>query len=73
MGQTAQFVDSGTAQAGLISFTSALSPTLSSIGSSFIIPRNLYPALNQAAIVEKNSVHRAGRTKLFNFLHSAPI
>lgn len=73
IGQTAQFVESGNAQAGLISFTSALTPTLSSIGSYFIIPRNLYPPLNQAAIVVKNSVQRTAAEKLLNFLLSAPI
>jgi len=73
IGQAAQFVDSGNAQAGLISFTSALTPTLSSIGSYYVIPRNLYPPIKQGAIVVKNSRQRTAAHKLLDFLLSPPI
>jgi molybdate transport system substrate-binding protein len=71
--QAAQFVESGNAQAGLISLTSALTPTLSSIGSYFIIPRNLYPPIAQAAVVVKNSAQHAAAQRLLEFLLSPPI
>ena len=43
--QAAQFVDSGNADAGLISLTSALTPRLSADGTYFVIPRDLYPPI----------------------------
>jgi molybdate transport system substrate-binding protein len=73
IGQAAQFVDSGNAQAGLLSLTSALTPTLSSVGSYFIFPRNLYPPINQGAVVVKNSAQQAAAHKLLEFLLSPPI
>lgn len=73
IGQAAQFVESGNAQAGLISLTSALTPTLSSIGSYYIIPRNLYPPIEQGAVVVKNSTQRAAAHKLLDFLLSPKI
>lgn len=73
IGQTAQFVQSGNAQAGLISLTAALTPTLSSIGSYFVIPRDLYPPVEQGAVVVKNSAQRAAAHKLLDFLLSPPI
>ena len=73
IGQAAQFVHSGNAQAGLISLTSALTPTLSSVGSYFEIPRTLYPPIDQAAVVVKNSAQRAAAHKLLEFLLTPPI
>lgn len=71
--QAAQFVQSGNAQAGLISLTAALTPALSSVGSYFVIPQNLYPSIEQGAVVVKNSARRAAAHKLLDFLLSPPI
>ncbi len=71
--QAAQFVDTGNADAGLISMTSALTPRLKADGTFFIIPRNLYPALRQAAVVLKGSSNRAAAQRLLDFVLSAPI
>jgi molybdate transport system substrate-binding protein len=71
--QAAQFVHSGNAQAGLISLTSALTPTLSSVGTYFLIPGDLYPPIEQGAVVVKKSAHAAAANKLLDFLLSAPI
>lgn len=73
IGQAAQFVQSGNAQAGLISLTAALTPTLSSIGSYFRIPRHLYPPIDQGAVVVKNSARSAAARRLLDFLLSPPI
>jgi molybdate transport system substrate-binding protein len=71
--QTAQFVDSGNADAGLISLTSALSPRLAAGGSFFVIPRKLYPPIEQGAvIISKTTQHDAAR-KLLDFLLSPPV
>ncbi|MGH9590984.1 MAG: molybdate ABC transporter substrate-binding protein [Terracidiphilus sp.] len=71
--QAAQFVESGNAKAGLISLTAALTPSLSAVGAYFVIPRNLYPPIEQGAVVVKNSAHNAAARRLLDFLLSPPI
>lgn len=71
--QAAQFVDSGNADAGLISLTSALTPQLASSGAYFVIPRNLYPPLEQGAVIVSNTTQRAAVHKLLDYLLSAPV
>lgn len=68
--QAAQFVDTGNADAGLISMTSALTPRLKADGSFFVLPRNLYPAIEQGVVVLKNAPQRAAAQKLLDFLLS---
>ena len=63
--QAAQFVDSGNADAGLISLTSALTPHLSLSGSYFVIPRDLYPPIQQGAVIVSKTTKRL---KLTSFL-----
>ena len=58
--QAAQFVQSGTAQAGLIALSLAVSPALSS-GKRWDIPREEYPTVEQAAVLlTASSNKRAG-------------
>ncbi|HUV70257.1 MAG TPA: molybdate ABC transporter substrate-binding protein [Terracidiphilus sp.] len=71
--QAAQFVDSGNADAGLISLTSALTPRLASSGIYFVIPRNLYPPIEQGAVILRNTTQRAAAQKLLDFLLSPAI
>jgi molybdate transport system substrate-binding protein len=71
--QTAQFVDSGNADAGLISLTSAMTPRLSSSGRYFVIPRDLYPPIEQGAVIVKASSQHDAAQKLLDFLLSAPV
>jgi len=71
--QAAQFVDSGNADAGLISLTSAKTPRLSSSGSYFEIPPDDYPPIEQGAVLISKSGERRAATKLLMFLMSAPI
>jgi molybdate transport system substrate-binding protein len=71
--QTAQFVDSGNADAGLISLTSALTPRLASSGSYFVIPRDLYPLIEQGAVIVSKTSQRAAAHKLLDFLLSTPV
>ena len=70
--QAAQFVDSGNADAGLISLSSALTPRLASSGRYYVIPGNLYPAIEQGAVVVHNTTRRTAAHKLLDFLLSAP-
>ena len=71
--QAAQFVDSGNADAGLISLTSALTPRMTSAGIYFEIPRDLYPPIQQGAVIIGKTTQRQAAQKFLDFLLSAPI
>jgi molybdate transport system substrate-binding protein len=71
--QTAEFVESGNADAGLISLTSALTPRLASSGKYFVVPRDLYPPIEQGAVVVSKTAQRPAVHKLLDFLLSGPI
>lgn len=71
--QAAQFADSGNADAGLISLTSAMTPQLSSSGRCFVIPRDLYPPIEQGAVIVKASSQHDAAQKLLDFLLSASV
>ena len=71
--QTAQYADSGNAQAGLISLTSALSERLHASGHYIAMPRDSYPPILQGAIVLKNSSDRTRAHQLLDFLLSPAV
>lgn len=71
--QAAQFVDSGNADAGLISLTSALTPRLAASGRYFIIPKNLYPPIEQGAVIVNRTRERNAAQKLVDFILSPPV
>ena len=71
--QTAQYADSGNADVGLISLTSALTPRLAADGSYVVIPADSYPPILQGAVVVKNSARRDDAHRFLDFLGSAPI
>lgn len=71
--QAAQFADSGNADAGLISMTSALTPRLKADGRYFILPRTLYPPIEQGAVIVSRSSQKAAARRFLDFLLSAPI
>lgn len=70
--QAAQYADSANADAGLISLTSALTPRLRADGAYFIVPRTLYPPIEQGAVILKSAKNRAAALKLLDFLLSPP-
>ena len=71
--QTAQYADSGSADAGLISLTSALTPRLSSDGKYIAMPEDSYPPLLQGAVVIKQSPEAKDAHQFLAFLLSPPI
>ncbi len=71
--QTAQYADSGNADAGLISLTSALTPRLSSSGKYIEIPEDDYPPILQGAVVIKHGADSATAHQFLDFLLSPPI
>ena len=71
--QASQFAETGNADAGLISLTSAKTAHLQSIGSYFIIPSNLYPPIEQGAAIITSSKQSQNAHKFLDFLLSATI
>jgi molybdate transport system substrate-binding protein len=71
--QAAQFAETGNADAGLISLTSASTAHLQSIGSYFVMPANLYPSIEQGAVIVTNSNQRQNAHKFLDFLLSPAI
>ena len=65
--QAAQFVQSGSAQAGLIALSLALSPTMNS-GKRWNIPPDRYPSIEQAAVVLKSSPSKQAALSFLAFL-----
>ena len=71
--QAAQFVDSGNADAGLISLTSARTARLTADGLYFEIPADLYPPIEQGAVLVSKSAERVAAKKFLVYLMSAPV
>jgi molybdate transport system substrate-binding protein len=71
--QTAQYADSGNADAGLISLTSALTPRLNADGKYVLMPEDSYPPLLQGAVVIKQGPAVAEAHQFLAFLLSPAI
>jgi molybdate transport system substrate-binding protein len=71
--QTAQFADSGNANAGLISLTSALTDRLRGDGKYVEMPEGSYPPLLQGAVVLKQGPAVAEAKQFLAFLLSPAI
>jgi len=71
--QTAQFVQSGNAQLGLISLTSASTPEMMQAGSYIRIPLQTYPEIRQCAVVMLKSAHRTEAHQFLDWLRSPAI
>ena len=66
--QTAQFVQSGNADIGVIALSLAISPAMKDKGKYFEIPTDDYPAIEQAAVILKSSKHKELAQKFIAFL-----
>src|SRR5262249_45363177 len=69
--QAAQFAQSGNAQAGIIALSLAISPAMKDSGKTWVIPEDLYPPIEQAAVVIKNSQNGEAAKAFLEFLGSA--
>jgi len=67
--QAAQFVQSGNAQAGILAKSLALSPEMGN-GKVWEIPAELYPPIEQGAIVLKSAKNKKGAQQFLDFLKS---
>jgi molybdate transport system substrate-binding protein len=68
--QTAQFVQSGNADIGIIALSIALAPTMKEKGKYFEIASTDYPAIEQAAVILKSSQKKALARKFISFLRT---
>jgi molybdate transport system substrate-binding protein len=72
--QTAQYVDSGNAELGFISLTSALTPRLRASGHYIAVPADAYPPILQGVVIIR---HASGSTqtahRFLDYLASAPV
>jgi len=67
--QAAQFVLSGSAQAGILAFSLATAPAMKS-GKYWEIPRGLYPPLEQAVVLLKSSPNKPAARAFLAFLQT---
>ena len=68
--QAAQFVQSGNAQAGIVALSLAVSPAMRD-GKRWEIPAEMYPALEQGAIVLKDAKNKDAARAFLEFVKSA--
>lgn len=67
--QTAQFVQSGNAQAGIIAQSLALSPGMKG-GKLWEIPSEMHPPIEQGAVILKEAKNKAEALRFLNFVKS---
>jgi molybdate transport system substrate-binding protein len=73
VGQTAQFVESGNAQVGIISLTIASSPHFRDLGTFVRFPPQSYPEIRQCGVVLKASKNQEEAQKFLDWLTSKSI
>jgi molybdate transport system substrate-binding protein len=66
--QTAQFVQSGNADAGIVALSLALAPAMKTTGRYVLIPPTDYPPLIQAAVILKSSPNKELARQFLKFL-----
>jgi molybdate transport system substrate-binding protein len=71
--QTAQFVESGNAQLGLISLTAASTEHFKEIGTYVLVPKSQYPEIRQCAVIMKNSDRKAAAHAFLDWLLSSAV
>ena len=70
--QTAQFVQSGNAQAGIIALSLALNPELAAKGGYYLIPDSLHRPLEQGFIVTRRAADNALAKAFADYVSSPP-
>lgn len=71
--QAAQYVESGNAELGLISLTSAVTPRLRASGQYVVVPPDACPPIVQGAVILKRPTGTQPAHRFLDFLASAPI
>lgn len=68
--QTAQFVETGNADAGIVALSLVLSPKLAKKGTFAQVPINAYPRLEQGAVIAKKGAANPASASYMEFLRS---
>lgn len=68
--QTAQFVETGNADAGLVALSLVMSPRLAQVGRWTPIPADAHPRLEQAVVVTKRGANNPLAAEYVGFLRS---
>jgi molybdate transport system substrate-binding protein len=68
---TAQFVQTGNAQVGIIALSLALSPELATKGGYWLVPDQLHEPLEQGFIVTRRAANNAAARRFADFMGSA--
>ena len=68
--QTAQYVQSGNAQAGIIALSLAVNPELANKGGNYLIPENLHNPLEQGYIITKRGADKPLAKKFSEYMGS---
>ncbi len=66
--QTAEFVESGNADAGIVALSLVLSPTMKDKGRSWEIPENLYAPLQQGAVIVGAAANPQGARQFLEYI-----
>ncbi len=69
LSQTAQFVQSGAADVGIIALSQAISPKMENEGDYWVIPAESYNKLGQAYVVLQKGKDKPGVRKFLEFVH----
>ena len=68
--QTAQFVQTGNAQAGIVALSLALNPELAKVGGYYLIPDNLHEPLEQGYIITKRGEEKSLAKRFAGYMQS---
>ena len=71
--QTASFVVSGAADAGIVALSLAISPNMKGKGRYFEIPTNEYPPIEQACVILKSSQQKAAAKAFLDYIKTPAI
>jgi molybdate transport system substrate-binding protein len=68
--QTAQFVESGNAQAGFVALAHAMAPSMQGKGKFWVVPQDYYPTLAQGVVVVSRSAHKKEAQEFLDYIKS---
>jgi len=71
--QAAQFANTGNAEVGFLSLTSASTPRLQNDGSYLTVPAAMYPPIAQGAVVLRAGPNHVDAERLLQFLATSPV
>jgi molybdate transport system substrate-binding protein len=66
--QTAEFVESGNADAGIIALSLVLSPTMKDRGRAWNVPENLYTPIQQGAVAVRAATNPQGAREFLDYI-----